>query len=261
MTRVAAWCVGVALGIAAAPALAAIHTEPVEYTDGDPALQGWLAYDNSTIAKRPGVIVVHEWRGLNDYAKHRAEQLAQLGYIAFAIDMYGKSVYAKDHEEAGHLSGVFRSDRTLMRRRAHAGLEVLKRQPLTDTTRLAAIGYCFGGTTALELARVGEPLRGVASIHGVLDTPHPEDAKQIAGKVLVLQGADDPYVQPDQIAAFEQEMKAAGVDYKIVTYPGAVHSFTVPDAGNDPSTGAAYHPDADRQSWAELGTFLTTIFK
>ena len=250
---VAVWC--------ASSAQAAVHTEPVEYHDGETTLQGYLAYDNATITKRPGVIVVHEWKGLTDYTKRRAEQLAQLGYIAFAIDMYGKGVVAKDHEEAAKLSGAFRSDRQRMRARARAGLAVLKRHPLTDTQRLAAIGYCFGGTTVLELARSGEDIKGVVSVHGVLDTPHPEDAKQITGKVLVLQGADDPYVKADQIAAFEQEMTVAGVDDKVITYPGVVHSFTVPDAGNDPTTGAAYNADADRQSWETMRAFLSTVLK
>ena len=240
----------------AAPAWAAIHTEPVEYRDGATVLEGYLAYDDALATPRPGVLVVHEWKGLNDYAKRRASQLAELGYVAFAIDMYGKGVLAKNHDEAATLSGAFRNDRQLMRMRAKAGLDVLRRRPQTDASRLAAIGYCFGGMTVLELARSGEPLRAVATFHGGLSTPHPEDARQITAKLLIQHGADDHFVTADEVAAFEQEMHAAGVDYKFIKYPGATHSFTVPEAGSDPSTGMAYNAEADRQSRAALQQFL-----
>lgn len=242
------------------PSEAAVRTQPVEYRHGDAILEGYLAYDDATTDKRPGVLVVHEWRGLNDYAKRRAEQLAALGYVAFAIDMYGKGVYAKDHEEAAKLSGIYRVNRTLMRERAKVGLNVLEHHPLTDPERLGAIGYCFGGTTVLELARSGEPFQGVVSFHGALDTPHPEQAKQIRGKVLVLHGADDPFVTRQQVDAFKQEMDNAGVNYRLIVYPGAVHSFTVPDAGDDPSKGMAYHADADQQSWQAMRTLFSNVF-
>lgn len=244
-----------------ARAQAALHTEHVEYTYGETVLEGYLAYDDAIRDKRPGILVVHEWKGLNAYAMGRAAQLARLGYIAFAVDMYGKGILAKDHEEAAKLSGAYRNDRQLMRARIQAALEVLKQQPLVDPSRIAAIGYCFGGMTVLELARSGVDVKGVASFHGGLDTPNPADAKQIKGKVLVLHGADDRFVTPDQVAAFEQEMKAAGVDYQLIKYPGAVHGFTVPDAGNDPSTGMAYNAQADEQSWEALQLFLADVFK
>jgi len=240
---------------------AAVHTEAVEYHDGEAVLEGYLAYDDANTQKRPGVLVVHEWKGLNEYAKRRARQLAELGYIAFAADMYGNGIVAKDHEEAAKLSGVYRSDRQLMRQRAKAGLEVLRQHPLADADRLAAIGYCFGGTTVLELARSGEPLRGVVSFHGTLDTPNPEDARQIHGKVFVLQGADDPYAKSEAVAAFETEMRAAHVSHRVIRYPGAVHSFTVPEAGNDPSTGVAYNAAADQQSWETMRQFFNEIFQ
>ncbi len=240
---------------------AAVHTELVEYRHGDVVLEGFLAYDDASEAKRPGVLVVHEWKGLGDYVKRRAQQLAELGYIAFAADMYGKGVRAKDHEEAAKLSGVYRGDRHLMRARVLAALEELKRQELTDPQHVAAIGYCFGGTTVLELARSGAEIAGVVSFHGGLETPHPEDARNITAQVLILQGAEDPFVPPEQVAAFEQEMRDAGASYQLIRYDGAVHSFTVPDAGNDPSTGMAYHAEADRKSWAAMQEFLAQVFR
>ena len=253
--------VTVSLGGVMPAAHAEVRGEALEYHDGETVLEGYLAYDDALSAPRPGVLVVHEWKGLNEYAKRRARQLAQLGYVAFAADMYGKGILAKDHAEAAARSGVYRNDRHLMRQRAHAGLAVLRAHPRVEADRVAAIGYCFGGTTALELARSGEPLRGVASFHGGLSTPSPEDARQILGKVLVLHGADDSFVGPEEVAAFETEMHSAGVAYRLIRYPGAVHSFTVAEAGNDPSTGMAYHAEADRQSWEALRRFLEDVFR
>lgn len=244
----------------AAGAQAELHTETVEYRHGDAVLEGYLAYDSQLEQPVPGVLVVHEWKGLNEYAKRRARQLAELGYVAFAIDMYGKGIVAADHAEAGRLSGIYRSDRRLMRDRARAGLDVLTAQPPVDKTRVAAIGYCFGGTTVLELARDGADLAAVASFHGSLATPHPEDARRIKGKVLVLQGANDSYTLAE-VPAFKQEMEQAGVDWQLIEYEGAVHSFTVPEAGNDPSTGMAYNAEADRQSWAAMHRLFEEVFQ
>lgn len=241
---------------------AELHTEAVEYKHGDTVLEGYLAYDASIKGKRPGVLVVHEWWGNNAYSKRRAEQLAKLGYIAFALDMYGKGVIAKDAKEAGKLAGIYRGDRKLMRERANAGLEVLRRHELTDTGRMAAIGYCFGGTTVLELARSGAPLAGFVSFHGGLDTPNPKDAANIKkGKVLVLHGGDDPFVTVDHVTAFEDEMRKAGVDWQVYIYGGAVHSFTNPDSGNDKSKGLAYNEKADRRSWEAMKMFFAEIFR
>ncbi len=195
---------------------AAVHTETVEYRHGDTVLEGYLAYDDALTGPRPGILVVHEWMGLGPYAKRRAEQLAGLGYIALAADMYGKGVRAKDHDEAAKLSGIYRSDRQLMRGRIGAALDVLKRQPQADPKRLAAIGYCFGGTSVLELARSGAAIVGVVSFHGGLDTPTPGDAKQIRAKVLVLHGAEDKFVTQEKVEAFKREMDAAGVDYRLI---------------------------------------------
>ncbi len=242
-------------------ALAAIHTETVEYKHGDAVLEGYLAYDDATQEKRPGIVVVHEWKGLGPYAQKRAEQLAQLGFIAFAIDMYGKGVRPQTHEEAAVQAGIYKSDRQLMRARADAGLEILKNHPLADPQKLAAIGYCFGGTTVLELARGGADLRGVVSFHGGLSTPNPADAKNIKGKVLVFHGADDPYVSSEEVKAFQEEMRNASADWQMVTFGNSVHSFTVPEAGDDPSKGAAYNEHADWRSWQAMQQFFNEIFK
>ncbi len=240
---------------------AALRTKVIEYKHGDVVLEGYLAYEDGVKGKRPGVMVVHEWMGHNPYVRMRAEKLAKLGYIAFAIDMYGKGVRAKDSKEAASLADLYRSNRPLMRARANAGLEVLKRYPLTDVKRVAAIGYCFGGGTVLELARSGAGVAGVVSFHGNLDTPNPADAKNIKGKVLVLHGGDDPFVKDDQVVKFEEEMRKAGVDWQIIIYGGAVHSFTNPDAGNDPSQGVAYNAKVDRRSWEAMKFFFAEIFK
>ncbi len=242
-------------------AQAGLRTERVEYRHGATVLVGYLAYDDAVAGKRPGVLVVHEWWGLNDYAKRRAEELARLGYVAFALDMYGKGTVTTNPKEAGRLAEPFRSDRQLMRARAAAGLEVLRNRPQTDPGRIAAIGYCFGGTTVLELARSGAALQGVASFHGGLATPNPADARNIKGKVLVLHGADDTFESPAEVAAFQEEMRRAGVDWQMNIYGGAVHSFTNPDAGRAGIKGVAYNEKADRRSWQALMDFFAEIFR
>jgi dienelactone hydrolase len=240
---------------------AELRTESVEYKDGDVLLKGYLAYDDAATGKRPGVIVVHEWWGLNRYIKNRAAELARLGYIAFAIDMYGKGENTNDPKKAGKLSGVFVKDRRAMRERAKAGLDVFRRNNLVDPKRIAAIGYCFGGTTVLELARSGAGLKGVASFHGELDTPNPGDARNIRGSVLVLQGADDPFSPPKKVEAFQNEMEKARVDWQMNIYGGAEHSFTNPEADSYGIKGVAYNKKADARSWEALKIFFGEIFK
>jgi dienelactone hydrolase len=240
---------------------AKIHTETIEYKEGDAVLEGYLAYDDSVKGARPGVLVIHEWWGLNPYIEKRTEQLAELGYIAFAADIYGKGNRANTPEEAGKLAGIYRSDRQLLRRRVKAGLEVLKKQALTDTKKIAAIGYCFGGTTVLELARSGADIAGVVSFHGGLSTPTPQDAKNIKAKVLALHGADDPYVKEQEVLAFEDEMRKGGVDWQLNIYSGAVHGFTNPDNGSDNSKGVAYNEKADKRSWEAMKLFFGEIFR
>jgi dienelactone hydrolase len=255
-----AFWVGCLLFLQASAVSADVVGETVEYRHGDAVLEGYLAYDDATETKRPAVIVVHEWKGLGDYAKRRANQLAELGYVAFAADVYGKGVRPQTHEEAGQTAGLYKKDRGLMRGRINAALDVLKQHPFVEPSKIAAIGYCFGGTTVLELARSGADVKGVASFHGALSTPDPADAKNIKGKVLVLHGAEDKFVPAEEVEAFKKEMKDAGVDLRFESYPGAVHSFTVAEAGSDPSAGMAYDAEADKRSWETLRSFLKEIF-
>ena len=243
----------------AAPAHAKLRTKLVDYKDGDVALQGYAVWDDGFKDPRPGVLVVHEWMGHGPYARRRAEMLAKQGYTAFALDMYGKGVFAKDHEEAAKLAGVYFNDRAAMRRRATAGLEELKKLPYVDAKKLAAIGYCFGGTTVLELARMGADLKGVASFHGNLATPTPATETPKA-KIAVYQGADDAMTMP-AVPAFEDEMRKVKADWQFTAYGGAVHSFTVAEAGNDNSKGMAYNKEADERSWKSLLGFFDEIFK
>jgi dienelactone hydrolase len=240
---------------------AAVQTKLVEYKQGDAVLEGCLAWDDGAHGPRPGVLVVHDWMGMGDYVKMRCQKLAELGYVAFAADIYGKDIRPKTPREAGAQSAIYKKDRALMRARIRAGLDVLRHDPRCDPRRLAAIGYCFGGTCVLELARSGTPLAGVVSFHGGLDTPSPAEAKNIRCKVLVLHGGDDPHVPPKDVEAFEDEMRAAGVDWQLVIYGGAVHAFTNPAAGNDNSKGAAYNAKADHRSWEAMQAFFAEILK
>ncbi len=247
-------------GLAAPPASAAVVTRAVEYEAGETTLIGYLAYDDAKPGQRPGVLVVPDWMGLGDFAKKKAQELAELGYVALAVDMYGDGLIAADQEEAGRLAGALKGNRAEMRARARAGLETLAKQPQVAPGKLAAIGFCFGGTTVLELARSGAPVAGVVSFHGGLDTPDPADAKAIRGKVLVLHGADDPLVPPPEVTAFEDEMRRGKVDWQLVAYGGAVHSFTNPKAGVDPSRGAAYNETAAKRAWRAMRDFFAEIF-
>jgi len=242
-------------------AQAQLHTETITYQQGTTTLKGYLVYDTAITGPRPGVLVVHEWWGLNDYARSRADQLARLGYVALAVDMYGNGVTASSMEAAGALATTLKSDRPLMRERINAALTTLKAQPQADARRVAAIGYCFGGTTVLELARSGADLAGVVSFHGALDTPHPDDAKNIRCKVLAQHGADDPYVTAAQVAAFQEEMRQADVDWQLNVFGDAVHGFTNPQNGSDKAKGVAYNEKADRRSWADMQRFFAEIFK
>lgn len=260
--KIFAWLIGMAIWIGVGQSVfAAVQSKVVEYRDGDVVLEGYLAWDDAHAGPRPGVLVAHAWMGLGEYEKRRAHELAALGYAAFALDVYGKGVRAENPEEAGKLATVYKSDRDLMRRRARAGLDELARQEMCAGQPLAAIGYCFGGTVVLELARSGAPLAGTVSFHGGLATPRPEDAKQIKGAVLALHGADDPYVPPAEVEAFQEEMRTAGIDWQFVSYGGAVHAFTDPSAGADASKGAAYNAVADRRSWQVLQNFLGEVFR
>jgi dienelactone hydrolase len=240
----------------ASVSMAKINTTQVEYRHGDTVCQGWLSYDDAVKGPRPAILIVHDWMGVSDYQKMRAEQLAALGYVALAADVYGKGVRPANSTEAAAEAGKYYKDRALFRARVKAGLDFLSSRPQADPARLAAIGYCFGGAGALELARSGAPLKAVVTFHGSLANPTPEDAKNIKAKVLVLHGADDPYVKQDEVKSFMDEMRAAGVDWQLVQYSGAVHSFSDKRAGNDNSKGAAYNEAADRRSWRAMRDFL-----
>lgn len=251
----AAMCLG-----PSAPAAAKVITRTVEYTEDGTTLEGFLAYDDAVTGKRPGVLVVHQWMGLTDNERMRAKMLAEMGYVAFAADVYGKGVRPQNREEAAAEAGRYYGDRALWRARVAAGLATLKGQELVDTSRVAAIGYCFGGGAVLELARSGADVAGVVSFHGSLGTPNPDDARNVRGRILVCHGSVDPYVKPEEVAGFLAEMEAARVDYQFIRYAGAVHAFTQKGAGDDPSQGAAYNANADRRSWQHMKDFFAEIF-
>jgi dienelactone hydrolase len=248
-----------ALGVTTASA--EIRTKVVEYKEGNTTLEGFVAWDDAAKGPRPGVLVVHEWTGLGKNVKSRAEQLAKLGYVAFGADIYGKGVRPSTPEEAGKTAGIYRADRALTRARVKAALAQLLANGNVDPKRVAVIGYCFGGMVAQELARSGADLAGVVGFHSDLSNPNPDDDRNIKGKVLVLQGGDDPFVPLKEVEAFEARMRAAGVNWQVVQYGGAVHSYTSPDAGNDNSKGAAYNAQADQRSWEAMKAFFAEIFK
>ena len=239
---------------------AEIKETVVEYKSGDAVCEGLHVVDTAKTGKLPAVLIIHQWTGLSDNEKMRARMLAEQGYNVFAADIYGKGVRPQP-PAAGQEAGKYKTDRKLYRERMLSALEVLDKDSQTDVSKVAAIGYCFGGTGVIELARSGALIKGVVSFHGGLDSPTPADGRNIKGKVLALHGAEDPFVKAPDIAAFEKEMQDAKVDYKLVSYPGAVHSFTQKAAGNDNSKGAAYNEAADKASWEEMKAFFARIFK
>lgn len=245
-----------------APSLNAqsITTESVEYKHSGTALEGFWAYPSSKdLRKRPLILIVHDWMGPSEYTQMRAREMAEKGYIAFAVDIYGKGQRPKDYTEAGQFAGKFKGDLKLLRARAKAAYDFATKNPRVDTSKVVAIGYCFGGTTALEMARSGMNLAGVASFHGNLATKDIKDAKNIKGKVLVLHGAIDPYVSAEEMNTFEKEFNDAKVDYQLIKYSGAVHSFTQKSSGNDISKGAAYNEKADKRSMLAFLDFMNEI--
>lgn len=242
-------------------ARAEITFETIEYKESTTTCEGVLVHDPAKKGRRPAILIAHQWKGLTDYERRRARMLVELGYVVFCADIYGKGVRADNPKDAAALAAIYKADRPLLRNRVNAALQQLRKSPVADPRRVAAIGYCFGGTTVLELARSGAGVAGVVSFHGGLSTPSLEDAKQIKGRVLALHGADDPYVPPAEVAAFEDEMRRARVDWQLVAYGGSVHSFTMKEAGNDNSKGAAYNEKADQRSWEAMKVFFAEIFK
>jgi dienelactone hydrolase len=244
----------------AAAAGAAVVHQTVEYDHEGVTLEGYVAYDDALEGRRPGVLIVHQWMGLSDNERMRADMLAAMGYVAFALDVYGQDIRPANTQEASAEAGKYYGDRELFRARIAAGLAQLKAHARVDPSRVAAIGYCFGGGGVLELARSGAELAGVVSFHGSLDTPLPAQAGAVKAKVLVCHGAVDPYVKPEAVQDFLAEMEAAGVDYQLIMYAGAVHAFTQKGAGDDPSRGVAYDAAADRRSWQHMQDFFAEIF-
>jgi len=242
-----------------------VEGKEVTYTANGTTLKGYLAYNASSSAKRPGVLVVHEWWGQNEYARHRARQLAELGYVALAVDMYGDGKQADNPTDAGKLAGEVMSNTGLLQARMLAAKDYLASVDVCDPTKIAAIGFCFGGGVVLQAARMGMDLKGVVSFHGSpLTSASPAQYGTVSAKILVLNGADDPFVTPEQIKAFKKEMDDAGVNYRIINYPGAVHAFTNPAAdslGKLFKIPIAYNKKAEEESWNEMKAFLQKIFQ
>lgn len=227
---------------------------------GDGFAEGYIAYDSDHTGPRPTVLIVHQWLGLSAYERRRADMLAQLGYVAIAIDVYGKGVRAASPQEGAQLSSALKEDRDTLRSRLQTGLAYAVSRSIVDPRKIAVMGYCFGGTCALELGRSGANVAGVISFHGGLSTPKPAAPGQMPARVLVLHGADDPFVPPAEVAAFQEEMKSAGADWQLVAYGGAVHSFTDWRADGSFNPGARYNERADLRSWAALKQFLSELF-
>jgi dienelactone hydrolase len=236
-----------------------VETRDIEYEVDGTTMIGRLAVPDGD-GRRPGVLIAHEGNGLDDFQKARAEQFAALGYVAFALDYFGGGVPLTDRDDIGARIGRLWDDATLARAVAQAGLDVLLAEPRADPTRVAAVGYCFGGALVLELARGGADLKAIVGFHPGLHTPRPEDSAAIRGAVLVCVGADDPLVGPDPRAAFEAQMRAAGIDWRMYVFGGAQHSFTHPRAADTGLPGLAYHRATDERSWrAMLDLFAETI--
>ncbi|MBI3574231.1 MAG: dienelactone hydrolase family protein [Gammaproteobacteria bacterium] len=258
------WLTGILFVVLSSTALAAVKGEEVQYQNGGVAMKGYLAYDDAITDKRPGILVVHEWWGHNEYARRRARMLAELGYTALAVDMYGSGKTADHLDHAKQSMQTLIGDAKGMHARFEAALATLKKHKTVDGKRLAAIGYCMGGIVVLEMARAGVDIAGVASFHGTLGTTNPAKPGQVRAKILVLNGVDDPFIPAESIAAFKQEMDAAKVNYKFVNYPGAKHSFTNPGAdayGKKFNLPMVYNAEADKQSWAEMSKFFDGLFK
>jgi dienelactone hydrolase len=252
-----------ALMAASAVAQAEIQTQEIPYTAADGTeMIGYYAYDDAVEGKRPGVVVVHEWWGLNDYAKSRARDLAELGYSALAIDMYGEGKNTEHPKDAMTFMKAALADADAAKGRFNAGLDLLKQQPQTDTDKLAAVGYCFGGKVVLDMARQGVPLEGVVSFHGALATETRAAPGNVKARVLVEHGSEDSMVSAEDVAALNAEMVKAGADFQFVNLPGAKHGFTNPGADKfqDKGVDVAYNKRADERSWEDMKVFFDETF-
>jgi dienelactone hydrolase len=242
---------------------AAVQGKEVSYQANGTTLKGYIAYDDAIKGKRPGVLVVHEWWGQNEYARKRARMLAELGYTALAVDMYGDGKVADNPDDAGKLATEVSKNMTMAKARFEAGMQLLRKQETVDANEIAAFGYCFGGGVVLNMARMGEDLKGVASFHGGLGTDHPAQPGKIKARIISFSGEADPVIGADKVAAFRKEMESAGANYRVVTYPGAKHAFTNPDAdelGKKFNMPIAYNAEADKDSWVQAKVFLREVF-
>jgi dienelactone hydrolase len=254
----------IGLMFAAATAHAAVQGKEVNYSANGTTLKGYVAYDDAVKGKRPGILVIHEWWGHNEYARRRARMFAEQGYTALALDMYGDGKQAHHPDDAGKFASEVSKNAVLAKARFDAAYNLLSKEDTVDASKIAAVGYCFGGSVALNMARIGEPLKAVVSFHGGLATDHPAEAGKVKARIASFTGEEDPMIPAAQVAAFRQEMDKAGVSYKVVTYPGAKHAFTNPDAdkyGQEFKLPLAYNAAADKASWQEGLAFLADAFK
>ncbi len=249
--------------LAAASAYAAVQGKEVSYSANGTTLKGYIAYDDALQGKRPGILVVHEWWGHNEYARKRARMFAEQGYTALALDMYGNGKQAHHPDDAQKFSSEVSSNAALAKARFDAALDLLKQQKTVDADNIAAVGYCFGGSVALDMARAGEPLKAVVSFHGGLSTQHPAQPGMVKARIASFTGEADPFIPAAQVAAFRQEMDKAGVKYQVKTYPDTKHSFTNPQAdkyGKEFNLPLAYNAVADKDSWRAGLAFLKEAF-
>jgi dienelactone hydrolase len=247
----------------AAGAEAKVQTKEIEYKQGDTPLKGFLAWDDAAKGKRPGVLVIHEWWGHNQHARNQAMRLAKAGYVGFALDMYGNGKVAEPThpQDAKTFMMEATKDPQALKARFDAAMDVLKQQPQVDPSKIGAVGYCFGGGVALNMARAGEPLAAVATFHGSLaPSGQPAQPGKVKSHILVQTGGADPNIPQQQVQTFEKEMKDAGADAKVIVYPNAKHSFTNPDADKAGIPALAYDAQADEQSWAEATKFFKRVF-
>jgi len=236
-----------------------IQTKTIDYQDGDVDLQGYLAWDDAVDGKRPGVMIAHAWAGRSDFENGKAEALAKLGYVGFALDNFGRGILGTNTEENSALIQPFLDDRAMLQGRMQIALKVLKGLDEVDASRVAAIGFCFGGLCVLDLARTGTDICGVVSFHGLFGSPGNTAGNKIKAKVLALHGWDDPMALPDQVVSLAEELSSMGADWQVHGYGNTMHAFTNPQA-NDPDFGTVYSPDADRRSWNAMQDFLSEIF-
>ena len=237
----------------------AIVSNTVNYLDGDVVLEAFFAFDDAITTRRPAVLISHTWRGRDEFVADKAKKLAELGYVGFALDMYGKGVLGTNNEENAQLMQPFIADRALLQQRVTAAFNAVRLLPWLDDKKIAAIGFCFGGMCVLDLARTGADLRGIVSFHGLLGAPDKPVAEKITAKILALHGHDDPMGPPEQVLAFQTEMTAAAADWQVHSYGNTVHAFTNPVA-NSPEMGMMYNPDAERRSWQSMQNFLAEVF-